>query len=124
MGSDEFTAALTRAGRYDGAAIAAAEALLAKVEETGLETIRMVFADQHGILRGKTIVARALASAFTSGIGVPSTLLLKDTSHRTVFPVWSADVSVADQPFGGAGDVILWPDPARFFPLPLSLIHI
>ena len=120
MGSDDFTATLTRAGRYDGAEIAAAEALLAKVEETGLETIRMVFADQHGILRGKTIVARALASAFTSGIGVPSTLLLKDTSHRTVFPVWSAGVSVADQPFGGAGDVILWPDPARFFPLPWS----
>lgn len=117
---DDFAQALTRAGRYDEAAIAAAVELLARVAETGLETVRMVFVDQHGILRGKTIVARALASAFKSGIGVPSTLLLKDTSHRTVFPVWSADVSIADQPFGGAGDVILWPDPARFFALPWS----
>ena len=92
--------------------------VLAQIEEAGIETVRLVFADQHGILRGKTIVAGALASAFRSGIGVPSTLLLKDTSHRTVFPVWGPGVEVADLPLGGAGDVILIPDPKRFFPLP------
>ncbi len=95
-------------------------AVLATVAEKAIETVRVVFVDQHGILRGKTIVARALASAFESGVCVPSTLLLKDTSHRTVFPVWSEDVSVADLPLGGAGDVVIWPNPSRFFPLPWS----
>lgn len=118
--TDDFVQALTRAGHYDQAAIAQACDLLAAVAEADLETIRVVFSDQHGILRGKTIVAGALASVFKSGIGAPSTLLLKDTAHRTVFPVWSEGVSIADQPFGGAGDVILWPDPARFFRLPWS----
>lgn len=95
-------------------------AVLAEVAEKSIETIRVVFVDQHGVLRGKTIVARALGSAFDSGVCVPSTLLLKDTSHRTVFPVWSEDVSVADLPLGGAGDVVIRPDPTRFFQLPWS----
>jgi glutamine synthetase len=94
--------------------------VLAQIEAEGIETVRVMFVDQHGILRGKTIVAEAMASAFKSGIGMPSTLLLKDTAHRTVFPVWSADVEVSDQSFGGAGDVILRPDPSQFYPLPWS----
>lgn len=98
----------------------AAQDVLSKVTADGIETVRLVFADQHGILRGKTLVAEALEAALTSGIGVPSTLLLKDTSHRTVFPVWDAGLEVADLPLGGAGDVLMRPDPARFFPLPWS----
>ncbi|MEJ6392151.1 glutamine synthetase family protein [Gymnodinialimonas sp. 2305UL16-5] len=95
-------------------------AVLAQVQSAGIETVRLCFVDQHGILRGKTIVAAALPSAFETGIGVPSTLLLKDTSHRTVFPVWTDGLDIADLPLGGAGDVVLRPDPARFFPLPWS----
>ena len=95
-------------------------AVLAQIDEAGIETVRVVFVDQHGILRGKTIVASALASAFESGLGVPSTLLLKDTAHRTVFPVWAGDVEVSDLHLGGAGDVTIRPDPARFFRLPWS----
>lgn len=94
--------------------------VLAQLEAKSIETVRVLFADQHGILRGKTIVAQAMASAFDAGIGMPSTLLLKDTSHRTVFPVWSAGTEVSGLPLGGAGDVILKPDPTRFFPLPWS----
>ena len=113
-----FMRTLADAGHYTKGDIARASDVLDKVAQAKLETIRVVFVDQHGILRGKTIVASGLASAFASGLGVPSTLLLKDTSHRTVFPVWDADVPVADMPFAGAGDVLLRPDPAKFFPLP------
>ncbi len=95
-------------------------AVLAEIEEHAIETVRVVFVDQHGILRGKTIVASVMQSAFASGIGVPSTLLLKDTSHRTVFPVWTPGVEASDLPFAGAGDVVLKPDPKRFFRLPWS----
>ncbi|WP_425045823.1 glutamine synthetase family protein [Primorskyibacter sp. S87] len=92
------------------------ETVLAK--SSALETIRLCFVDQHGILRGKTIVAEMLDSVFDKGIGVPSTLLLKDTSHRTVFPIWQEGTEICDLPLSGASDVVLRPDPGLFFPLP------
>lgn len=97
---------------------AVSAALLAQVSEAGLETIRVVFADQHGILRGKTIVASALGSVLRNGLAAPSTLLLKDTSHRTVFPVWSEDPGIGAGLMRGASDVLMVPDPASLRILP------
>ena len=94
--------------------------VLETVAQQGVETLRICFVDQHGILRGKTVVAGALETAFEKGIGIPSTLLLKDTSNSTVFPVWTEGAQVADLPLAGAGDVLIRPDPARFFILPWS----
>lgn len=111
--------ALAQAGLLDTATIDATAALLVRVADSDLETIRVLFADQHGVLRGKTIVASALASIFTNGLAAPSTLLLKDTSHRTVFPVWSANPGVAGD-MGGAGDILMLPDPGTFRILPWS----
>ena len=97
--------------------------VLDRVRAGGIETIRVVFTDPHGILRGKTITAAALPGALSGGLRVPSTLLLKDVAHRTVFPVWAADGA----PMRGASDVLLRPDPASFRVLPWSphsaLIH-
>lgn len=93
--------------------------LLDGLEATGIETVRVLFADSHGILRGKTVVAEALGSVFRSGLSLPTTLLLKDTSNRTVFPIWDgADGEMG--PMAGAGDMILVPDPATFRQLPWS----
>lgn len=110
---------LARAGLLDAATIDAAAALVQRVAQSDLETVRVLFADQHGVLRGKTIVAGALLSVFTNGLAAPSTLMLKDTSHRTVFPIWSADPKVAGG-MGGAGDILMLPDPATFRILPWS----
>lgn len=99
--------------------ITVATDLITQIEKTDLETIRILFADQHGILRGKTIVASALPSAFTTGIATPSTLLLKDTAHKTVFPVWSSDPGI-EGGMAGAGDILLVPDPSTFRVLPWS----
>ena len=49
--------------------------ILELINAEGIETVRVVFVDQHGILRGKTLVATALKSAFENGVKVPSTLL-------------------------------------------------
>ena len=97
-----------------------AQQVIKKVEADGIETVRAVFVDQHGILRGKTIVSSALQTAFNDGIRVPSTLLLKDTSHRTVFPIWSNNSNLEDLPLHGASDVVLRPNPERFHPIPWS----
>jgi glutamine synthetase len=112
--------ALARMGCLSQETCAAGEELLARVAASDLETVRVLFTDQHGVLRGKTLVASALPSAFTRGIAVPSTLLLKDTSHRTVFEVWSGDAGIRSGPMNGVGDVLLVPDPATFRILPWS----
>lgn len=109
--------ALARAGLLDAEGIEAALELLERRADAPLETVRVVFADQHGILRGKTVVADALGSVLADGLAAPSTLLLKDTSHRTVFPVWSAETGM-DVDMGGAGDLLLVPDPSTFRTLP------
>ncbi len=84
----------------------------------GLEVIRLSFADQHGILRGKTIMVEDLASAFGSGVTMTTTLLAKDSSHRTVYPVWSAGGGFGMEEMTGAGDFVMLPDPSTFRILP------
>jgi glutamine synthetase len=99
---------------------AAAAQLRRVVDEVGIERIRLAFVDQHGILHGKTVTSEALPDALRDGIRAPSSLLLKDTSGRTAFPVFEADVGVGVEGFSGAGDVVLVPDPITFRPLPWS----
>lgn len=111
---------LGRSGLLDEAGFDAARTVLEEVSRLGLETIRLAFVDQHGILRGKAIVASGLASAFKNGVAITSTLLLKDTSHRTVFPVWSDDIGFGAGMLTGAGDVLMVPDPSTFRVLPWS----
>ncbi|MBN8291105.1 glutamine synthetase [Rhodobacter sp. NTK016B] len=94
--------------------------LAARVVADGFETVRVLFADQHGILRGKTITARTLGSALAAGLSVPSTLILKDTAHRTVFDVWKNGLTLDGVSLSGAGDLLLVPDPGTFTPLPWS----
>lgn len=109
---------LARMGLIDDGWIDAAVEAIARVRAEGIETVRVLFADQHGVLRGKAVVAEALASVFANGMAAPSTLLLKDTSHRTAFPVWSAASGIGSGPMDGAGDILLVPEPASFRPLP------
>lgn len=107
-----------RAGLLTEAQFAQAAEVLARVAAEGLETLRLSFVDQHGILRGKTLTPAALAGAFRDGVAMTSTLLLKDTSHRTVFPVWGDGPGLGDGRLDGAGDVLMIPDPATFRVLP------
>ena len=93
-------------------------ALADSVGAQGIETVRVLFTDQHGILRGKTIAARTLGGLFASGLSVPSTLILKDTAHRTVFDIWRDGLTLDGVSLAGAADLLLVPDPDSFTPLP------
>jgi len=65
------------------------------IEEQNLEVIAFPFPDQHGILRGKTLVASEALASLESGCSITTTMFAKDTSHRTVFrsshPAWFRD---------------------------------
>ncbi|MGH8706905.1 MAG: glutamine synthetase family protein [Burkholderiales bacterium] len=92
--------------------------LLQEVADRGLEAVRFSFADQHGLLRGKTIAAAELASALKSGVGFPSSLLAKDTSNRTVLPVFTAGAGFGMPELEGAADAVMVPDVETFRVLP------
>lgn len=117
--SDIAAGRLAQQGLLDEASIALAVDVIRRIEQQNIETVRVLFADQHGILRGKTLVAEKLTSIFRSGLAAPSTLLLKDTAHKTVFPVWNAETNVAGE-LVGACDILMVPDPQTFRVLPWS----
>ena len=89
-----------------------------EIKRRKLEVVRFSFADQHGVLRGKTLVASEASRAMRAGITMTSTLLAKDTSHRTVFPVFSAGGGMGLDEMSGAGNFIMVADPTTFRVLP------
>jgi glutamine synthetase len=89
-----------------------------EVESRGIEVVRFSFVDQHGILRGKTIAAAAVGAALENGVGFPSSLLLKDSSNRSVFPVFTADAGVGIPELSGAADALMVADPTTWRVLP------
>ena len=92
------------------------------IQEQGLEVVRVSFPDQHGLLRGKTLMAGDAAKALLDGVSITSSLLAKDTSNKTVFPIWQpvggSGGGSGVGAFEGAGDVLMIPDPATFRVLP------
>ncbi len=90
------------------------------VEEKNLETIRLGFPDQHGILRGKTLVASEALASLESGCTITTTMFAKDTAHRTVFPVFTSGGGFGMPEMEGAADVLMVADPTSFRVLPWS----
>src|SRR5579864_7035814 len=90
------------------------------VEERNLETIRLSFPDQHGILRGKTLVASEALASLESGCSITTTMFAKDTAHRTVFPVFTTGGGFGMREMEGAADFLMVADPTTFRVLPWS----
>jgi glutamine synthetase len=96
----------------------AAASVLAAIQSQRVEVIRLSFVDQHGVLRGKTMVAAEAARLMRDGCGAPSSLLLKDIANRTVFAAYSQGGGVGISEMQGAGDILMIPDPSTFKVLP------
>ena len=92
--------------------------ILKEIADRGLDTVRFSFVDQHGLLRGKSIAAAEVATALENGVGFPSSLLAKDTSNKTVFPVFSAGAGFGMPELEGAADALMVADPGTFRVLP------
>lgn len=87
-------------------------------EAEGIESVRFSFPDQHGILRGKTLVAAEAAMALRDGVAVTTTLFAKDTAHRTVFPVFARGGGFDMPEMQGAADALMIADPTSYRRLP------
>tara|TARA_B100001094_G_C18186132_1_gene803895 strand:+ start:651 stop:2111 length:1461 start_codon:yes stop_codon:yes gene_type:complete len=103
---------------WDTSQINAAKEVIKKIKSLDLDVLRISFPDQHGILRGKTIMASEVLSAFSNGISMVTTLLAKDTSHKTVFPWFTEGGGFKLEEMTGGGDFLMIPDPKTFRVLP------
>lgn len=113
-----MTSFAARCGIHDAARQAACERVLQEVQARKLELVRIAWCDLHGVLRGKTLAASAVSDALANGVGMVSTLMLKDTSDRTAFQVFEPGMNDTLPGFGSAGNVMLLPDPASLHLLP------
>jgi glutamine synthetase len=109
---------IERHGLWTPAQAGAADDMARIIVERELETVRVAFADQHGLVRGKTIIAAGAVKAMHAGVRMVGTLLLKDTSNRTAFPVFTPGAGFDSREFEGAADLVLVPDPTTFRVLP------
>jgi glutamine synthetase len=107
---------IERHALWDDAEYAAAAQALRVIDEHGIELVRVAFPDQHGVLRGKALTREAFGGALRDGITAPSTLVLKDTAGRTVYPVFESGGGPAGM--AGASDMVLVPLPSTFRILP------
>lgn len=105
-------------GLWTDAQAKAAAQVERDIKKHKLEVVRFSFADQHGVLRGKTLLATETASAMRNGVSMTTTLLAKDTAHKTVYPVFTPGGGFAMPEMEGGGDFVMIADPATFRVLP------
>ena len=90
----------------------------AEIETRGLETIRVSVADQHGILRSKTLTVRSFMSTLRNGVDFITAPFAFDTANSIVFNPFEAGGGFGHHQMSGAPDAILVPDPLTFRVLP------
>lgn len=107
-----------RCGVHDAAREQAVQQTVQRIRDNGIDLVRFVWCDAHGALRGKALTAAAATKAMLDGVGMVGTLMLKDTSDRTVYKVFDPDSMTQLPRFAGAPNLMLLPDPHTFRTLP------
>ncbi len=107
-----------RCGIHDALREDALRQTVRLIDAAGLELVRFVWCDLHGVTRGKTLVASAAGRAMREGVGMVSTLMLKDSSDRTAFKVFEPGGAAQLPGFEFASNLLLLADPSSFRQLP------
>src|SRR5580692_12004938 len=113
-----FSSFVERHGLWSAGQARAVNSVVQQIKKQKLELVRFAFADQHGVLRGKTIVAEDAPGLMRSGVTMTTSLLAKDTAHKTAYPVFTPGGGFGMVEMQGAGDFIMVADPATFQVLP------
>lgn len=107
-----------RCGVHDAAREQQLQAAVQRIAAADIELVRVGWCDLHGCLRGKTVVAAAAEGVLRQGVGLVSTLMLKDSADRTAYPVFEPGGTRSLPGFGQANNLVLLPDPASLRELP------
>jgi glutamine synthetase len=107
-------------GLFDSEAISIVGDIKQRISRQDISKLRLAWCDQHGLVRGKTILGEHALNALANGVGFVGTNMLKDTADRTAWPVFGSLNNFTAPEFAGASDVILVPVPQTFHELPWS----
>lgn len=97
---------------------AAAERVLQHIEQEGIEMIRLSWADQYGMARGKALSAVATRAALRSGAEITMAPFTFDTGGSIVFNAFEDNGGFSAPGFSGSPNVVMVPDPRTFRILP------
>jgi glutamine synthetase len=105
-------------GLWSDAQLAAAERV--EAELAGVDLVRLVFGDPHGLARSKTLTAEAFRGVLSNGMNFSPGPFLFDTGHAVAVDFLGDDAGVGVGELTGAGNFIAVPDPLTFQVLPGS----
>ncbi|HEY3471441.1 MAG TPA: glutamine synthetase family protein [Amycolatopsis sp.] len=114
-GSAKF---IERHGLFTPAQAEAAQRSLELIEQHGIEMVRIVWPDQHGLLRGKALTKAAYTSALSAGSEITMAPFFFDSANAIVLNPFTPDGGFAIPGLGGSPNVTMVPDPATFTVLP------
>ncbi|MEW1686085.1 glutamine synthetase family protein [Streptomyces sp. NPDC093594] len=102
-------------GLWDEPRKAAAERVEASLD--GIDLVRLVFGDPHGLARSKTLTADAFRAVLRNGMNFSPGPFVFDTGHAVAVD-FLGDHNTGVDELAGAGNFVLVPDPLTFQPLP------
>lgn len=105
-------------GLWDDEQKQAAERALEKVRDAGLRQVRVSWGDQHGLARGKSVLAEDFAGTLRNGLDFQSATLIMDTTNNIFVPLFVQGGGFGIPELTGYPDVLLIPDPRTFQVLP------
>jgi glutamine synthetase len=89
-----------------------------RIEADGIRTVRIAWADQHGIPRGKFVSAHDFETGLANGFDFSGATLVMDTTNHLFAPIFTEGGGFDIPEFTGFPDVQLVPDPTTFQVLP------
>jgi glutamine synthetase len=98
--------------------LAAAERSIEILNSEGIEAVRLVWPDQHGLLRGKSLTKASYLAALESGIEITMAPFFFDPANAIVFNPFTPDGGFSIAGLGGSPNVKMVPDPGTFRVLP------
>jgi glutamine synthetase len=105
-------------GLFDEDQHAAVKEVTDRLDASDLRHVRVSWADQHGIARGKTLAKADFLRALRNGQDFQSATLIMDTSNNIFVPLFVPGSGFGIPELTGYPDVILVPDPTTFRVLP------
>ena len=110
---------ISRHGLWTEEQQAAAAEVRGRIEADGIRQVRVGWPDQHGIVRGKSLVTADFLDSLEHGRDMQTAVLIMDTMNNPIVPFFAPEGGeLAIPELEGMGDAILVPDPATFRVLP------
>jgi glutamine synthetase len=109
---------VARHGLLSDSAVALAGEVAERILTQRLRSVRLAVADQHGILRARSLSPEAAVAALSNGLDFSGAIYSLDTGNNVFVPPFAAGGGFGIAEFTGFPDIVLVPDPRTFQVLP------